>query len=102
MPCNFEASFGGLSHCAAADMLFGVRLICFLCWMDGTACPCRDVAPCPLEMQLAFAALRRLRKPISDEEALAIGKTFDVPGLFEHVARARRRVVGSMFPTDIQ
>ena len=43
----------------------------------------------------------RLRKPISDEEALAIGKTFDVPALFEHVARARRRVVGAMFPTDI-
>jgi hypothetical protein len=42
-----------------------------------------------------------LRKPISDEEALAIGKAFDVPSLFEHVARARRRVVGAMFPTDI-
>ncbi|BDA42909.1 hypothetical protein COCOBI_03-8020 [Coccomyxa sp. Obi] len=43
----------------------------------------------------------RMRKPISDEEALAIGKEFDAPSLFEHVARARRRVVGAMFPTDI-
>jgi len=42
-----------------------------------------------------------MRKPISDEEALAIGKEFDAPSLFEHVARARRRVVGAMFPTDI-
>lgn len=45
--------------------------------------------------------LLRMRKPISDEEALAIGKEFDAPSLFEHVARARRRVVGAMFPTDI-
>lgn len=43
----------------------------------------------------------RMRKPICDEEALAIGKEFDMPGLFEHVARARKRVVGAMFPTDI-
>ena len=76
--------------------------------MGGTACSGRVIflflgKGVPHEaVGMAAAALRRLRKPISDEEALAIGKTFDVPGLFEHVARARRRVVGSMFPTDIQ
>lgn len=43
----------------------------------------------------------RTHKPITDEEALAIGKEFDAQSLFEHVARARRRVVGAMFPTDI-
>ena len=53
------------------------------------------------EVKYLWFPLRRLRKPISDEEALAIGKAFDVPSLFEHVARARRRVVGAMFPTDI-
>ncbi len=49
----------------------------------------------------AALARCRMRKPISDEEALAIGKEFDAPSLFEHVARARKRVVGAMFPTDI-
>lgn len=43
----------------------------------------------------------RMRKPISDEEALSIGKEFEAPSLFEHVARARRSVVGSAFPIDI-
>ena len=43
----------------------------------------------------------RTRKPISDEEALSIGKEFDAPSLFEHVTRARRSVVGSAFPVDI-
>ena len=45
--------------------------------------------------------MHRMRKPISDEEALSIGKEFDAPALFEHVARARRSVVGSAFPVDI-
>jgi len=44
----------------------------------------------------------RLRSPLGDEAAMAIGKAFDVPYLIESVARARRRAVGSMFPAHTE
>ena len=52
-------------------------------------------------MLMPCFTMYRMRKPISDEEALSIGKEFEAPSLFEHVARARRSVVGSAFPIDI-
>lgn len=45
----------------------------------------------------AFAG-RREEAPITDAEALEVQSQFQVPGLFEHVARGRKRAVGAMFP----
>jgi len=44
----------------------------------------------------------RLKIPLSDEAALEIGKFYGVDHLLEYVARARRRVVGSMFPAHTE
>lgn len=44
----------------------------------------------------------RAAAPLSDEAALAVGKACKAPHVLEHVARARRRVVGAMFPADAQ
>jgi hypothetical protein len=38
------------------------------------------------------------KKPLEDDVAMKIGKSFDRPNLLEMIARARRRAVGSMFP----
>lgn len=40
----------------------------------------------------------RLSEPISDSVTLAVAKQFGVNGLLEHVARARKRALGSHFP----
>ena len=44
----------------------------------------------------------RLKTPLSDEVALQIGKVYGISHLLEFVARARRRVVGSMFPAHTE
>eukprot|EP00884_Botryococcus_braunii_P000606 jgi/Botrbrau1/10546/Bobra.7_1s0023.2 len=41
---------------------------------------------------------QREEAPITDQEALEVQSQFQVPGLFEHVARGRKRAVGAMFP----
>ena len=43
----------------------------------------------------------RMESPIKDDAALEIGRLYGASGLFEHVARARRRSTGAMFPTEI-
>ena len=63
-------------------------------------------------MQLMFTAsaeleeyvqpVSRLNSPLSDDAAMKIGKEFGVVHLLEYVARARRRVVGSMFPAHTE
>lgn len=40
----------------------------------------------------------REEAPITDQAALEVQSHFQVPGLFEHVARGRKRAVGAMFP----
>ena len=42
----------------------------------------------------------RLKHPLSDEAAIEIGKTFGNPGMLREVARARKSVIGSFFPSD--
>jgi hypothetical protein len=44
----------------------------------------------------------RVKIPLSDEAALKIGQFYNLPHLLEYVARARRRVVGSMFPAHTE
>lgn len=44
----------------------------------------------------------RVKIPLSDEAALKIGQFYGVEHLLEYVARARRRVVGSMFPAHTE
>ena len=44
----------------------------------------------------------RVKIPLSDQAALKIGQYYGVPHLLEYVARARRRVVGSMFPAHTE
>ena len=43
----------------------------------------------------------RMRRPLPDDAAIKLGKHFEMPGLLEYVARARRRAVGAMFPTSV-
>ena len=43
-------------------------------------------------------ARARLSEPISDSVTLAVAEQFGVNGLLEHVARARKRALGSHFP----
>ena len=40
----------------------------------------------------------RLTEPITDRETLALAEHFQTHGLLEHVARARKRALGSHFP----
>ncbi|KAK9833474.1 hypothetical protein WJX81_008235 [Elliptochloris bilobata] len=40
----------------------------------------------------------RLTEPLSDRETLAVAERFGTHGLLEHVARARKRALGSHFP----
>lgn len=40
----------------------------------------------------------REEAPITDQAALEVQSHFQVQGLFEHVARGRKRAVGAMFP----
>ena len=40
----------------------------------------------------------RLTEPITDWETLAVAEHFETHGLLEHVARARKRALGSHFP----
>lgn len=42
-----------------------------------------------------------MHTPLGDDAALAVGKRFGVDHMIEHVARARRRAVGAMFPADL-
>lgn len=42
---------------------------------------------------------RRLSTPLGDEAAMKIGRLFGQPSMMELVARARKRAVGSMFPS---
>lgn len=44
----------------------------------------------------------RLKVPLSDEAALEIGQVYGISHLLELVARARRRVLGSMFPAHTE
>lgn len=39
--------------------------------------------------------------PIGDEAAVTVAKAFHAPQLLEYVARGRKRVTGSMFPTHV-
>jgi hypothetical protein len=43
-------------------------------------------------------ARARLTEPITDRETLAVAERFGTHGLLEHVARARKRALGSHFP----
>lgn len=42
----------------------------------------------------------RLQHPLSDDAAIEIGREFGVPGMLKEVARARKSVIGSFFPSD--
>lgn len=42
----------------------------------------------------------RLNYPLSDKMAIKIGEMYDAPHIVENVARARKRIVGSFFPSD--
>lgn len=42
----------------------------------------------------------RLNNPLSDEAAIEIGREFGIPGMLKEVARARKLVIGSFFPSD--
>lgn len=42
---------------------------------------------------------RRLSTPLGDEAAMKIGRQFGQPSMMQLVARARKRAVGSMFPS---
>jgi hypothetical protein len=44
----------------------------------------------------------RTKFPLSDEATLKIGNFYHIPQMLEYVARARRRVVGSMFPAHTE
>lgn len=45
---------------------------------------------------------QRSKNPLSDENAVAIGKRWSIPHFLEHVAQARKKAIGSMFYTDIR
>ncbi|CAD7699580.1 unnamed protein product [Ostreobium quekettii] len=60
----------------------------------------RFVASATLE-EIVQPAMR-MRRPLPDEAAMKLGQQLEIPGLMEYVARARRRAVGSMFPTSVE
>lgn len=53
--------------------------------------PCCQYVTCLL-------CTHRLTEPITDRETLAVAEHFETHGLLEHVARARKRALGSHFP----
>ncbi len=55
----------------------------------------------PVALFCACSAVHvcRLVTPLGDDAAMAAGKAFGVDNILEQVARARRRAVGSMFPS---
>lgn len=42
----------------------------------------------------------RLKHPLSDDAAIEIGRIFGNPSMLREVARARKSVIGSFFPSD--
>jgi len=65
-------------------------------------CPCARPALAAATEQPASGggacACARLTEPITDRETLAVAERFGTHGLLEHVARARKRALGSHFP----
>ena len=54
------------------------------------------------ELDALVAPEERKLVPLTDEVAMKIGRVFEKANLIECVARARRRVVGSMFPAHTE
>ncbi|GAB4823824.1 hypothetical protein N2152v2_010870 [Parachlorella kessleri] len=53
-----------------------------------------------VELDRYIRPLERERTPLDDEAVIRVSHTFEVPRLLEHVARARKRAVGSAFPAS--
>ena len=51
-----------------------------------------------LPIMIGVLCTHRLTEPITDRETLAVAEHFETHGLLEHVARARKRALGSHFP----
>lgn len=43
----------------------------------------------------------RLTSPLEDGDVMKVGSLFAINDLLEHVAKARKRVVGAMFPRHV-
>ena len=43
----------------------------------------------------------RLKEPIADADVMKVGSLFGTVDLLEHVAKARKRVAGAMFPRHV-
>lgn len=68
--------------------------------MDVSLCPCilnhaDERSHCWFFLPLRF----RVSVPLGDEAAIAVGQLLGAEHMIEMVARARRRAVGSMFPS---
>ena len=53
------------------------------------------------ELSDVLKPTERLKIPLGDAAAMTVAREFDANSLMETVARARRRAVGSMFPTHV-
>lgn len=43
----------------------------------------------------------RLTNPLEDNQVMKVGSLFAINNLLEHVAKARKRVAGAMFPRHV-